>query len=82
MELDANSGEISSIEVIESKIDNNMDNSFVADSMDEDTYCHDSYFLTALSTRTEMSKMMGSIGSVVVCNAPCNIFAKPASGDF
>ena len=25
---------------------------------------------------------MGSIGSVVVCNAPCDLFAKPVSGVF
>ena len=30
----------------------------------------------------ELSKMMGSIGSVVVCNVPCDLFAKPVSGEF
>ena len=82
MELDANPGEIASVEIVESRIDHNVDNSFVSDKIDNDDHCHDSLFYNSLSTRAEMAKMMGSIRSVTVNDVPCAIFTTPVSGNF
>ena len=82
MELEPAPGEISSTKAFESAIYKIIDDEFVSDYADKDDYSLDSNLHHNLSMRSEISQMMGSIGSVTLDQQPCELFTSPMSGDF
>ena len=55
---------------------------FTSSNMNNDEYNHDAMFSNALNQRTEISKMMASIGSVTISDEKDSIFVTPIGGSF
>ena len=60
-------------------VDSIMDNSFYGIKTNE-SHIPDNNFAAALNQRTEVSKMMASIGSVTMDDSPCPLFTDPILG--
>ena len=67
------------IEAHDNQVDATISSSFCAISSRKSNIPDDN-FVTALNQRTEMSKMMASIGSVSVDDSPCELFSDPIFG--
>ena len=76
MDVDDNDGVVTSVSLsaYNHAVDSNILESFHYVPSDDDK------FLTAVSERAEISKVVGSIGSVRAASDPCNLFAEPLQG--
>ena len=81
MDVDDNDGVVASVAISEydEAVDHVMMETFDYVPCDE-AISDDDKFLDAISERAEVSKVMGTIGSVRTCGVPCNLFDDPIGG--
>ena len=81
MNVDGDEGVVASVSISDYNhaVDSNMLESFQVPYSDHEI-SYDDEFYNAVSERAEISKVMGTIGSVKACDGPCDLFSGPLEG--